>query len=139
MNRLMNIVGICLLFLTVSCNPTTTVQEKSTPQIMEKELRHVVLFKFKDGTSADSLKAMENAFKGLTAEIPELKKLEFGMNNSPENLNQGYTHCFVGTFASEKDRDIYLPHPAHKAFVENHLKSILDKVCVVDYWAEVVK
>lgn len=105
----------------------------------EKELRHVVLFKFKEGVSQDSLKAMELAFKALATQIKEVKHLEFGLNNSPENLNQGYTHCFFVTFANEQDRAIYLPHPAHKAFVDNHLKSTLDKVCVVDYWADVVK
>jgi hypothetical protein len=38
------------------------------------------------------------------------------------------------TFTSEKDREIYLPHPAHKAFVDV-LKPYLDKVLVIDYWA----
>ena len=137
MHRFTVILGLCLALFTISC--TSTATPKETNKAMEKELRHVVLFKFKDGVSADSLKGMEMAFKGLGSQIKEVKKLEFGLNNSPENLNQGFTHCFTVTFASEVDRAIYLPHPAHKAFVDNHLKAILDKVCVVDYWAESVK
>ena len=63
-----------------------------------------------------------------------IKAFEFGTNNSPEGLSQGFTHCFVATFASEKDRDEYLPHPAHKEFVEKYAKPYVDKACVVDYW-----
>ncbi|MFN6127640.1 MAG: Dabb family protein, partial [Planctomycetota bacterium] len=33
------------------------------------------------------------------------------------------------------DRKVYLPHPAHKAFVDV-LKPHLDKVQVIDYWAQ---
>jgi hypothetical protein len=97
-------------------------------------LRHVVLFKFKDSSSAADIKKVEVAFRALSSKIPTIKCFEWGQNNSPENLNQGLTHCFLVTFASEKDRDAYLPHPEHQAFVEV-LKPHLDKVTVIDYWA----
>src|SRR5450432_1038479 len=80
-----------------------------------KLLRHVVLFKFKDGTATADIKKVEDAFRALPSKIKEIKALEWGTNNSPESLNQGFTHCFFVTFSSEADRAIYLPHPAHKA------------------------
>ncbi len=98
-------------------------------------LRHVVLFSFKEGSTPEQIKAVENAFTALPKKIKEIKGLEWGTNNSPESLNQGFTHCFFVTFASEKDRAVYLPHPDHKAFGEI-LKPILDKVLVIDYWTE---
>jgi hypothetical protein len=94
----------------------------------------VVLFKFKDTSSAEDIKKVEDAFRALPAKLPIIKGFEWGKNNSPENLNQGLTHCFLVTFASEKDRETYLPHPEHQAFVEI-LKPHLDKVTVIDYWA----
>jgi len=97
-------------------------------------LRHVVLFKFKDNATPDDIKKVEEAFRALPSIISEVKTFEWGTNNSPENLNQGFTHCFFVTFASEKDRDAYLPHPAHKAFTDL-LKPYLDKALVLDYWA----
>jgi hypothetical protein len=100
----------------------------------EKMLRHVVLLKFKDGTQAQDIKKVEDAFRALPSRIREIKSVEWGLNNSPENLNQGFTHCFFLTFLSEKDREVYLPHPDHKAFGAI-LKPHLDKVLVVDYWA----
>ena len=99
-----------------------------------KMLRHVVLFKFKESSSAEDIKKVEDAFRALPSKIKEVKAFEWGTNNSPEGLNEGLTHCFFVTFASEKDRDVYLPHPEHTAFV-NLLKPHLDKAVVVDYWA----
>lgn len=99
-----------------------------------KLLRHVVNFKFKDSSSAADVEKVVNAFRKLPSQIPSIHSFEFGTNNSPEGLNDGFTHCFLVTFKSEQDRDAYLPHAAHSAFVEV-LKPHLDKAMVIDYWA----
>ena len=98
-----------------------------------KLLQHVVLFKFKDDAKPEEVKKVEEAFIALKSQIKEIKAVEWGLNNSPENLNQGFTHCFLVSFASEKDRDIYLPHPKHKEFVAT-LGPVLEKALVIDYW-----
>ena len=100
----------------------------------DKLLRHVVLFKFKDTSKAEEIKKVEDAFRALAGKISLIEDFEWGINNSPENLNQGLTHCFFVTFKSEKDRDAYLVHSDHQVFVEV-LKPHLDKVTVIDYWA----
>jgi heme-degrading monooxygenase HmoA len=80
------------------------------------------------------VKKVEQAFAQLPSQIKEIAGFEWGLDNSPENINQGFTHCFFVSFKSEDDRAAYLPHPAHKAFVDV-LKPHLDKVLVIDYWA----
>lgn len=110
----------------------TTGTIQSTDQ---KMLRHIVLFKFKDASTPEDIKAVEDAFRNLKNEIPEIKDFEWGKNNSPEGLNEGLTHAFFVSFTSEEDRAVYLPHPKHKAFIEV-LKPHLEKAVVVDYWAE---
>ncbi|MBT8305781.1 MAG: Dabb family protein [Maribacter sp.] len=97
-------------------------------------LRHVVLFKFKDGTTSDDIKKVEDAFGILPSKIPQITSYEWGLNNSPEGLDKGFTHCFLLTFKSEEDRAIYLPHPDHKAFGQV-LTPFLDDVLVIDYWS----
>jgi hypothetical protein len=99
-----------------------------------KLLRHVVLFKFKDSSTPDQVQTVVDAFRQLPGKIDEIADFEFGTNNSPEGLNDGFTHCFLVTFKSEKGRDAYLPHQAHQDFV-SVLRPHLDKVLVVDYWA----
>ncbi len=100
----------------------------------EKQLRHVVMFKFKDDSSEADVQKVVDAFRQLPSQIPQIASFEYGTNNSPEGLADGFTHCFLVTFKSEADREAYLPHPKHKAFVDV-LKPHLDKVLVVDYWA----
>src|SRR5688500_16000895 len=81
----------------------TTSGQAQTKSQKEKSLRHVVLFKFKDTSGAADIKKVEDAFAGLTKKISLIKQFEWGTNNSPENLNQGLTHCFLATFKSEED------------------------------------
>ncbi len=97
--------------------------------------RHIVLFKFKDSASNEQVVAIENAFRALPAQIDSVQDFEWGTNVSPEGLADGFTHCFFGTFADRAALDVYLPHPAHQAFIEL-LKPQLDKVLVVDYVAQ---
>jgi hypothetical protein len=104
-------------------------------QAPAKVLRHVVLFKFKDTSTPEDVKKVEAAFAALPGKLPVIKAYEWGKNNSPENLNQGLTHCFLLTFYSEKDRAEYLVHPDHKAFGAI-LGPHLEKVTVLDYWTE---
>jgi hypothetical protein len=96
-------------------------------------LRHAVMFKFKDTSSKEDVKKIEEAFGALPSKIKLIKGFEWGTNSSPENLNQGLTHFFFLTFASDKDRDDYIVHPDHKAFVAL-VGPHVDKVTVVDYW-----
>ena len=80
------------------------------------------------------IKEIENAFSALPSKIPQILDYEWGLNNSPEGLDKGFTHVFFLTFRSESDRAIYLPHPDHTAF-GNLLSGHLEDVTVVDYWA----
>lgn len=132
-----------LVLLTLSCKPGTSVSESEvsdnntsqpTADMDKNLLRHVVLIKFKATVSTDDIARVEEAFGALPGKIKEIKDYEWGINNSPEGINQGFTHCFLVTFESEEDRAIYLPHPEHQAFVEI-LKPHLEDVLVVDYWS----
>lgn len=102
---------------------------------VEKPLRHAVFFKFKDDATADDIKTIEDAFAALPSKIDAIKEFEWGINNSPETKDEGFTHCFMVTFDSEEGRKAYLPHADHLAFVDV-LKPVLDKVRVLDFQVE---
>jgi quinol monooxygenase YgiN len=103
----------------------------ASPQL----LRHVVMFKFKKEASQAQIDDLVQAFGELPQKIDTIQSYEWGTNNSPEMLDKGFTHLFLVTFKDEAGRAKYLPHPAHKAFVEK-LKPILEEPMVVDYWAK---
>lgn len=97
-------------------------------------LKHVVSFKFKESATPQQIKQVVSDFAALKRKIPQMKDFEWGINVSPEKLSKGYTHCFIATFKTAKDRDAYLVHPAHKAFAQG-LGPVLDEAFVIDFWA----
>nr|WP_236970591.1 Dabb family protein [Membranihabitans marinus] len=141
MKPLIYYIFVSQLILLSACNNAPQPKEEPMTQNQSetmkpetKKLRHVVLFKFKSTSSAEDIASVKDAFSNLPNEISQIKDYEWGINNSPEGLDKGFTHCFFVTFDSEEDRAIYLPHPAHKAFV-SVLEPHLDDVLVIDYWA----
>ena len=142
MGKNMNILKSSIIVLTLitgmtGCKIEEVKSIQKTEEIVKKEklLRHLVLFKFKDEATAQEINKIHKSLSALPAIIPEIIDFEWGLNDSPENFHQDFTHCYLITFSSEEDRDnVYSPHPAHKAFVAS-LQPHLEKVFVVDYWA----
>lgn len=122
-----------IIVLSIAVLMTVIVNQPAMSQTQaSKGVRHVVLFKFKDTTSAQQIKAVEQAFAALPSKIKTITGYEWGTNMSPENLAQGFTHCFLVSFKDAADRDAYLPHPAHKEFVKV-LGTSAEKVLVIDF------
>ena len=96
-------------------------------------LRHAVFFSFKETATENDIKGVIAAFAELPSKIKSIIDFQWGTNNSPEGLNDGFTHCFLLTFKDEAGRAEYLPHPDHKSFGDV-LRPHNDKVFVIDYW-----
>lgn len=126
---------VSLSFTSIKMDKKLNETKTELQNTNDSVLRHVVLFKFKEETSEDQLVSFEKAFASLADKIPQISDFEWGLNNSPEGLDKGFTHCFFVSFKSEEDRAIYLPHPDHKAFVSLIGPSV-DDVLVVDYWTK---
>ena len=133
---------LCLVIIAVLCIgccarkcgvAAKTECQRTCQKECPKMLKHVVLFKFKEGTTPEQIREVEQAFASLPGKIDVIKGFEAGTNVSTENRSEGFTHCFVLSFSSAADRDTYLNHPAHKEFGKS-LGGCLDKVLVVDYW-----
>ncbi|MEO1525573.1 MAG: Dabb family protein [Planctomycetota bacterium] len=110
-------------------------EPEETSTVKTGLLRHAVFFSFKESSSEKEIDGVVKAFAELPAKIDAIIDFQYGVNNSPEGLDGGFTHCFLLTFADEAGRDSYLPHPAHKAFgaaLRPHLKSVF----VIDYWGD---
>src|ERR1041384_3883512 len=103
----------------------------------EGRVRHIVVFKFKQGTTEDQIKQVTDAFRQLKDKIPGIVSFEHGVNNSPEKKNLGFTHVYLVTFENAQARDAYLPHPEHKKFGELLGKlGVFEDVFVVDFVPE---
>src|SRR5437868_2903726 len=129
---------VVLFSVAMFCGVALTLAAVDKPAVGDKKagmLRHVVLFKFKDGTSEADIQKVVAAFGELPKKVDTIVDFEWGTDTSPEKKAQGFTHCFFVTFRDAAGRDTYLPHPAHKAF-GGIAGPHLDKVLVVDYQAK---
>ena len=97
-------------------------------------MKHIVAFKYKAGATSGQINEVTKAFKALPGKIPGITSFEYGVNDSPENLNKGFTHVYLITFENAEARDAYLPHPDHKQFGDLLRKlDILDEAFVIDF------
>ncbi|MFP6586509.1 MAG: Dabb family protein [Pirellulaceae bacterium] len=122
------IIGL-LLGLFVSCLTTSQVGADDKDKSV---YRHVVMFQFNEEVSKTQVTEVEDAFMALSGKIDTIVDIEFGTNVSPEELNDGLTHCFLVTFKNKAGLEVYLPHAAHQKFVDL-VKPRLEKVMVIDY------
>ena len=95
-------------------------------------VRHIVLFRFKEGITQEKIDECFSALQDMMGRIPGILEFEHGPNNSPEGLNEGFTHGFIMTFDSPKSRDAYLPHPIHEECKEL-VVPCLERVVVFDF------
>lgn len=99
-----------------------------------KQVKHVVVFKYKSTATPEQIEQVTAAFKALKDKIPGIISFEYGTNNSPEKLNKGFTHVYLLTFTDAAARDAYLPHAEHKKFGELLGKlGVLEEPFVVDF------
>jgi hypothetical protein len=112
---------------------TISVPAPDTPASVRGKLVHMVSFKFKEDATREDIRKVEEAFSALPGKIPQIASYEWGTNVSPEGLNKGFTHGFLLTFHSARDRDDYLVHKEHKDF-GRILGPHLADVFVIDFW-----
>lgn len=95
-------------------------------------VRHYGVFKFKPEVTAAQIDECFIAMKGMVGQIPGLQEVEHGPYDSPEGLNEDFTHGFIMMFDTAGSRDAYLPHPVHET-VKDIVVPRLDRVIVFDF------
>lgn len=147
-SRTRAVLTVAAACLSVSlCSCTSTVEEPPAAETSDataddaashegQVLRHAVFFSFKAESSEADVQGVVDAFRGLPAKIEEITDFQSGVNNSPEGLDDGFTHCFLLTFANADGRATYIPHKAHSEEFADVLRPHMDKVFVIDYWGE---
>ena len=126
--------ALLLVLLTLPCISPLVAHGTNEAYVQKQPVRHIVVFKYKPGTTPDQIRQVTEAFRDLRRMIPGITAFEDGVNNSPEGKNLGFTHVYQMTFEDAAARDAYLPHPEHAKFGQLLGKlGILADAFVVDY------
>ena len=123
-----------LALLALPCLAPVVAHGTNEAVVQKQPVRHIVIFKYKPGTTPDQIRQVTDAFRALRSKIPGITAFEDGVNNSPEGKNLGFTHVYQLTFEDVAARDAYLPHPEHEKFGQFLGKvGVVADVFVVDY------
>ena len=95
-------------------------------------IRHILFITLTDDASPKQINAVRQAFLHIPKQVEGVISVEWGVNDSPEGKNAGFTHCVLMTFTDEAARQRYLPHSAHEA-LKVIFRSILRGIIVLDY------
>ncbi len=96
------------------------------------KVKHIVLLKFKDGTSEEQIAKLFEDLLDLTETIPGVDDYVSGANISAEGLNNGLTHGAIMTFTDAAARDAYLTNPEHEKFKAGALPFV-EAITVFDF------
>jgi len=99
---------------------------------MMSKVKHIALFKFKEGTAQEQIDQALEKILELSESIEGIEDYVCGINNSPEGLTQGFTHGFVMTFSDAAARDAYLAHADHERVKTEVLPSI-ESIIIFDF------
>lgn len=97
-------------------------------------IKHIVLWKLKETaegkTRQENFERMKRELEALRNTIPQIKRLEVGMNVIPSDA--AYDAALYSEFENEQDLAAYLKHPEHVRAAE-FVNKVRDSRVVVDY------
>ena len=79
-------------------------------------LRHVAVFRWKEGTTAEQVEAIERGLAALPAHLPQLRAYAFGRDLGLREGNADF--AVVADFDDEDGWHIYAEDPVHRRVIE---------------------
>ncbi|PIJ48602.1 stress protein [Erwinia sp. OLTSP20] len=95
-------------------------------------IRHILFIAFTDAATQQQIQSVKRAFLNIPQQVEGVCRVEWGVNNSPEGMHAGFSHCVLMTFRDQNARQRYLPHPAHDA-LKAIFTPVLHDIVVLDY------
>ncbi len=99
------------------------------------KVKHIVLLKFKAGTTEEQTSKFFDDILDLSESVPGIIDYVSGTNCSQEGKSQDLTHGFIMTFTDAAARDAYLVHPEHERFKMMSL-DVVENVVIFDFDSE---
>lgn len=94
-------------------------------------LRHVVVFRFREGTPAEAVSAIAEGLGGLPAAIPEIRAYRFGADLGIVDGN--FEFAVTADFADADDFAVYRDHPQHQQVITELIAPHVDTRSAVQF------
>ena len=94
-------------------------------------IKHVVCYKLKDNSEENKQRVIKRMMMGMKDRIPGLLSIEMGSDFM--GSERSYDWVLIETFATRRDMDGYLAHPAHQN-VRRFMKEVRTDSVAVDFY-----
>ena len=98
-----------------------------------KQLKMAIFVKFKPDANPEQMKLLENAVSEKLAKLDSMHHLEWGVNNSPETHDKGFTHAGMLTFTDSEARDQTITDPVYQEIADS-LGELAENVRILEFW-----
>ena len=97
------------------------------------DFAHIVMVWLKDPNSKEDRETFEGAMQTMITNSEYIKSVHFGLpaNTPREVVDNSYTYCFIATFATKEDQDLYQTEKAHDEFREQ-AGDLIGKIVIYD-------
>lgn len=93
--------------------------------------RHVVLFRWTEGTTTGQQDEVAARLAELPGRIPEIRSYSLGVD---AGVNPGsFEFAVVADFADRESYLVYRDHPEHRAVIDQYIKPIIAERAAIQY------
>jgi hypothetical protein len=94
-------------------------------------VRHVVLFRFSEGTTDEQVQALADGLDGMPKAVGVMLDYRHGRDLGINEAS--YDYAVVGDFATVDDYLAYRDHPDHRALIRDLVTPIVAERCSVQF------
>ena len=94
-------------------------------------LRHVVMFRFAEGTTDDQVQALADGLDRMPAAVGTTVDYRHGRDAGISETS--YDYVVVGDFASVDDYLVYRDHPVHRAVIDERITPVLESRTAIQH------
>lgn len=122
------IITLLVLFFA---NIAIPVNAQNIKKADKEKAVHIVLFKFKEGTTPEQVQNLKNEILKQKGTIQGLLEISFGEDFT--SRAKGFTHAEVAVFKDRKSLEDFNISEYHKQLIVTYIKPVLEDILVLDY------
>lgn len=122
---------IITLFVLLFANFAMPVNAQNIKKADKEKAVHIVLFKFKEGTTPEQIQSLKEEILKQKGTISGLLDISFGEDFT--SRAKGFTHAEVAVFKNRKSLEDFNTSEYHKQLIVTHIRPVLEDILVLDY------
>ena len=119
--------------ILIVCSSFITSNVIAQENNQKKQLNRILIFTFKPGITADSIKLVDNVYLEIS-KLPGIKSLKIGVEKPSDKDPKSIKHIYILGFETEQATETYVKSKAHEKL--GPLASTVVAWQMFDYWTE---